>query len=83
MYRCVRYASMRMTIMLTRLIITKLIYTHFLNRINTVTGMRYGDDPTILAWETGNELQHSFIGKLPAPGAWTGQTLRLAIEKLD
>ncbi|KNC99919.1 uncharacterized protein SPPG_05291 [Spizellomyces punctatus DAOM BR117] len=30
--------------------------TDVLSRINTVTGIRYGDDPTILAWEFGNEL---------------------------
>ncbi|KAK4050851.1 hypothetical protein OIV83_003273 [Microbotryomycetes sp. JL201] len=27
-----------------------------MNRVNKYTGVRYGDDPTILAWETGNEL---------------------------
>ncbi|KAJ1569992.1 hypothetical protein HK096_006849 [Nowakowskiella sp. JEL0078] len=30
--------------------------TWVLNRRNTITGVRYGDDPTILGWETGNEL---------------------------
>lgn len=30
--------------------------TQFLNRVNTVNGLRYGDDPTIMAWETGNEI---------------------------
>ena len=29
-----------------------------LNRENTVTGIVYKDDTTILAWETGNELAH-------------------------
>ena len=29
-----------------------------LNRTNTYTGVKYRDDKTILAWETGNELQN-------------------------
>ena len=29
-----------------------------LNRTNTITGVKYRDDKTILAWETGNELQN-------------------------
>ena len=37
--------------------------TFTLTRTNTVTGVPYADDPTILAWETGNELD--------APTAWT------------
>ena len=32
------------------------IVTFVLNRVNTVTGVRYRDDKAILAWETGNEL---------------------------
>jgi hypothetical protein len=43
----------------------KNIITFVINRVNTVTGVRYRDDKAILAWETGNEL-HS-------PPAWTRQ----------
>lgn len=47
----------------------KLIIDKLLNRVNCITGVRYGDDPTIFAWETGNEMNHQ--GMRPAPGAWT------------
>ena len=35
---------------------------HVLNRRNTITGVLYKDDKTILGWQTGNELQN--------PPAW-------------
>lgn len=53
----------------------KTLLNYLLNRINTVTGKRYGDDPSILAWQTGNELQHSYKGARPPPGHWTGQQI--------
>jgi len=49
----------------------KVLLTGLLNRVNTVTGIRYGDDSSILAWETGNELAWQRKGKEPAPAAWT------------
>ncbi|EJU02952.1 glycoside hydrolase [Dacryopinax primogenitus] len=49
----------------------KLLITDLLNRVNTLTGVRYCDDPTILCWETGNEMNGSTEGNRPAPGAWT------------
>ncbi|MEU4690655.1 carbohydrate binding domain-containing protein [Actinoplanes sp. NPDC023714] len=30
---------------------------HVMNRVNALTGKRYADDPTIMAWELGNELE--------------------------
>lgn len=39
--------------------------SHLLNRTNTITGVAYKDDPTILAWELGNELQCSDGGPYP------------------
>lgn len=45
-----------------------------LNHVNTYTGIAYKNDPTILAWETGNEL-------LP-PASWT-QTIAHFLKQLD
>ena len=44
----------------------KAYLTGLLNRVNSVTGVRWGADPTIAFWETGNELWD-------APRAWTVQ----------
>ena len=47
---------------------------HVLNRVNTRTGVAYRDDPAILGWETGNELD--------APPGWTARIAKL-IKSLD
>ena len=48
---------------------------HFiLTRTNTVTGVRYADDPAVLCWETGNEIA--------SPPAWTQEIARY-IKSLD
>jgi hypothetical protein len=45
-----------------------------INRVNSYTGIAYKDDPTILAWETGNELD--------APPAWV-DTISTYIKQKD
>jgi hypothetical protein len=47
---------------------------HVLTRVNTRTGVAYRDDPTVLAWETGNELD--------CPPAWT-RRIAAFIKSLD
>ena len=48
--------------------------SHILNHVNQYTGLALKDDPTILAWETGNELS--------APVDWV-QTITGYIKKID
>ncbi len=45
-----------------------------LNHVNIYTGIAYKDDPTILGWETGNELQ--------PPTSWT-KTISTYIKSID
>src|SRR6266849_2777692 len=49
------------------------IYT-ILNHINSYNGIAYKDDPTIMVWETGNELG--------APSSWV-QTISQYIKSID
>ncbi len=45
-----------------------------LNHVNVYSGIKYKDDPTILAWETGNELN--------PPTSWT-KTISAYIKSID
>ncbi|HYU72354.1 MAG TPA: cellulase family glycosylhydrolase [Ktedonobacteraceae bacterium] len=45
-----------------------------LNHVNIYTGLAYKNDPTIMAWETGNELD--------PPATWT-QTISRYIKSID
>lgn len=53
----------------------KQLITFYLNRINTFNGIRIGDDETVLAFETGNEMNwgnaNRTIFRRPAPASWT------------
>ena len=44
----------------------KALIKQVLERVNTITGIPYNEDPAIMAWETGNELQH-------VPAAWNAE----------
>ncbi|HEX6469908.1 MAG TPA: cellulose binding domain-containing protein [Streptosporangiaceae bacterium] len=48
--------------------------TTLLNRTNTVTGVKYKDDPTIFAWELANEPR-CINASLPTSGNCTADTL--------
>lgn len=48
--------------------------SEILNHVNVYTGVAYKDDPTIMAWETGNEIH--------PPVAWT-QTIAGYIKGID
>jgi len=45
--------------------------THVLDHVNRYTGRRYGDDPTIMAWETGNEMWCETCAGNAWDGSWT------------
>ncbi|EFP88957.2 uncharacterized protein PGTG_15160 [Puccinia graminis f. sp. tritici CRL 75-36-700-3] len=54
----------------------KQMISFYLNRINTFNGIRIGDDPTILAFETGNEMNWGYQNgsnahDRPARANWT------------
>ncbi len=57
----------------------KEVITYVLNRVNTVTGVAYKDDPAIFAWETGNELRTDDVAVIEA---WTAE-IAAHIKSID
>lgn len=44
---------------------------HLITHINPYTGLTYAEDPTIFAFETGNELGGPVFGDMDVPVSWT------------
>ncbi|KAK5704510.1 hypothetical protein LTR17_021818 [Elasticomyces elasticus] len=46
---------------------------HLLTHVNPYTGLTYAEDPTIFAYETGNELGGPVFGDMDVPVSWTNE----------
>src|SRR5674476_1302424 len=57
--------------------------THLLNRVNTVTGVKYKDDPTIMAWELANEPRCGASGLFPRDPGCNSDMLTAWVDEMS
>ncbi|WP_298458231.1 cellulase family glycosylhydrolase [uncultured Cellulomonas sp.] len=57
--------------------------SHLLNRVNTVTGVAYKDEPAIMAWELANEPRCGGSGLFPRDPGCTSDTLTAWVAEMS